>query len=206
MSGSDLGRLQDVAAGLRPRWTAAKPLPRLFCLTDPDRTPDPEALAAGLPAGTGLIFRAFGAADAPERGRRLAGIAAERGLLLLAGADPDLALAMGAAGLHLPERDRDRMPELRRAHPAWVLTCAAHSLAAAAEAARLGADAVLVSPVFASRSPSAGAPLGVDAFTAIVGATAAPVYALGGVTAETANRLIDSGAAGLAGIEGFNRL
>ena len=79
-------------------------------------------------------------------------------------------------------------------------------VAATTEAARLGADAILVSPVFASRSPSAGAPLGAGTFSAIVAATPAPVYALGGVTAETAAGLVNSGAAGLAGIEGFNRL
>ena len=31
--------------------------------TDPDRTPDPVALARQLPRGTGLVYRAFGAPD-----------------------------------------------------------------------------------------------------------------------------------------------
>ena len=176
-------------------------MPRLLFLTDPQRTPDPEAVLRTLPPEVGVVYRPFGAPDAVDRGRRLAAIAAERGLILLAGADPDLALAIGAAGLHLPERLADRLPALRASHPQWILTAAAHGLAAV----QAEADALLVSPVLPSNSPSAGAPLGVEAFTALVAAAKAPVYALGGVTARTAPRLADSGAFGLAGIDAFSQ-
>ena len=90
---------------------------------------------------------------------------------------------------------------LRASHPQWILTAAAHGLAAV----QAEADALLVSPVLPSNSPSAGAPLGVEAFTALVAAAKAPVYALGGVTARTAPRLADSGAFGLAGIDAFSQ-
>jgi thiamine-phosphate pyrophosphorylase len=56
--------------------------------------------------------------------------------------------------------------------------------------------------VFASASPSAGAPLGPAAFAELVEGARLPVYALGGVTAETAPALLESGAAGLAAVEG----
>lgn len=205
MSGSrgDLTRLRAAAAGLTSCHAPAKPLPRLLFLTDPDRTPDPEAVVAGLDPDVAVIFRAFGTADAIERGRRLTALAHDRGLILLAGADPALAEAIGADGVHLPQRRTPDLPALRRAHPGWILTAAAHDLAAALMATGAGADAVLVSPVFPSNSPSAGTPLGVEAFTALVAAVPAPVYALGGVTATTAPRLAASGAAGLAGIEAF---
>ncbi|MCE3290560.1 MAG: thiamine monophosphate synthase, partial [Caulobacter sp.] len=85
--------------------------------------------------------------------------------------------------------------------PGWILTAAAHSLAAVEAAAT--ADALLISPVFPSNSPSAVAPLGLAAFSALVAASTAPVYALGGVAAQTAPLLGDSGAAGLAGIDAF---
>jgi len=99
----DLQRLADLAASLRPRWTSAKPLPRLLFATDPDRTPDPEAIAGRLPAGCGVIFRAFGAGDALDRALRLAAIARARGLILLIRADAELAPACRAQGLHPPE-------------------------------------------------------------------------------------------------------
>lgn len=191
------------AAGLTPRHAPAKGLPRLLFLTDPARTPDPEAVVARLPPGVGVIFRAFGAHDAVDQGRRLRTLTRQRGLILLAGADPDLALAIAADGLHLPQRSLGELPGLRLSYPDWILTVASHDRAAAVAAAEGGADAVLVSPVFASNSPSAGAPLGAGAFTAIVEATLAPVYALGGVTADTARLLADSGVAGFAAIEAF---
>ena len=201
MAQGELAKLLEAAKRLRPARAPAKPLPRLLFLTDPDRTPDPEAILETLPPQVGVIYRPFGAPDAVEAGRRLVAIARRRGLTLLAGADPALAEAIGADGLHLPERLANQIPALRAAHPDWILTAAAHSLAAV-QAAR-GADALLVSPVFPSNSPSAGAPLGVEAFTDLVAAAPAPVYALGGVTAATAARLEFSGAAGLAGIEAF---
>lgn len=198
MAQGELVKLLEAAQRLRPARLPAKPLPRLLFLTDPDRTPDPEAVLETLPPEVGVIFRPFGAPAAVTQGRRLAAIARRRGLTLLAGADPDLALAIGADGLHLPERLAQELPALRAAHPDWILTAAAHG-----PAGLIAADALLVSPVFPSNSPSAGAPLGVEAFADLVAAAPAPVYALGGVTAETAARLEFTGAAGLAAIEAF---
>jgi thiamine-phosphate pyrophosphorylase len=164
--------------------------------TDPDRTPDPLALARRLPPGTGLVYRAFGAPDRVETAQALAEIARRRGLVLLVGADPELAVRCGAAGLHLPERLAGRAPRLRR--PGWIITAAAHSTRAAR---RPGVDAFILSAVFPSASPSAGAPLGALRFALGARRAAAPVYALGGVNDQTAARLRLTGAAGLAGVE-----
>jgi thiamine-phosphate pyrophosphorylase len=199
----DLQRLADLAASLRPRLPSAKPLPRLIFVTDPDRTPDPAAVAARLPAGSGVIYRSFGATDALEQARSLAAIARERGLMLLIGADPDLAQAVGAAGVHLPERDLARAGGLKAAHPGWIITGAAHSLEAARLAAEFDCDAVLASTVFASASASAGPPMGAPAFAGLVAAAPLPVYALGGVNVKTAHELVSSGAAGFAMVEAF---
>jgi thiamine-phosphate pyrophosphorylase len=202
----DLQRLADLAASLRPRLSSAKPLPRLIFVTDPARTPDPAAIAviaARLPAGSGVIYRAFGAPDAVDQARVLAAIARERGLLLLIGADAALAEAVGAGGVHLPERDLARAGGLKAAHPDWIVTGAAHSLEAARLAGEFHCDAVLASTVFASTSASAGPPMGADAFTALVAAAPLPVYALGGVNMKTARELVNSGAAGFAMVEGL---
>lgn len=193
----------DLAGSLRPRFTPEKPLPPLLFVTDPQRTPDPEAVAAQLPAGCGVIYRTFGAPDALARAKALKAIAVERGLVLLIGADDALASACGAHGLHLPEQQAARARDLGRANPDWLLTAAAHGPEAVRRAAEAGCDAALVSTVFASRSASAGAPMGVPAFRALVQAAPLPVYALGGVTLETAPDLAGSGAQGLAMVEGL---
>jgi thiamine-phosphate pyrophosphorylase len=150
-----------------------------------------------------VVFRAFGAPDAEAQGRRLAGIARERRLILLVGADGRLAARIGAHGVHLPEQLADRAGPMTRARPDWIVTAAAHSLGAARRAARAGADAAVVSAVFPSRSPSAGAPIGTIRLAALTRAAGLPVYALGGVTNETARRLKDAGLVGLAAVEGL---
>ena len=191
------------AALLRPRGDAWKGLPRLLFFTDPARTPDPEAIARTLPRGSAIVFRAFGAADAAVRGLRLRRIADERGLKLLVGADPALAQALGADGVHLPERLAQRARRLKATHPAWIVTAAAHSPLAARRGLAAGADAVVVSAVFASASPSAGPAIGPLRLALLVRAVRGPVYALGGINNKTARALRDTGLVGLAAVDGF---
>ena len=166
--------------------------------TDPVRTPDPEALARALPDEAALVYRSFGAPEAEAIARRLQAIVALRGGLLLIGADADLATRVGADGVHLPQRLAGTAQGMKGRFR--LVTAAAHSLRAARVA---GPDAVVVSAVFPSDSPSAAPPMGPVRFAALARAAGRPVYALGGVTNETARRLRSTGAAGLAGIEAF---
>lgn len=147
------------------------------------------------------MFRAFGATDAVDRGRRLKAIAGARGLKLLVGADACLAARLAADGLHLPERLAAKSRRSRRR--GWIVTCAAHSLAAARRAKAAGADAVVVSAIFASGSPSAGPPIGPVRLALLVRQAGLPVYALGGVNNKTARRLKDAGLVGLAAVGGL---
>jgi thiamine-phosphate pyrophosphorylase len=175
----------------------------MFFVTDPVRTPDPVAIAIRLPAGAGVIYRAFGAADALTVARALRRLADDRGLLLLIGADERLAAQAGADGVHLPQRLIAEGRRLRARRPDWICTCAAHDAMALHKAALAGFDAALTSPVFVSRSPSAQGQLGAIRFARLVRAARLPVYALGGVNARTAPRLLKTGAAGLAAIDGL---
>jgi thiamine-phosphate pyrophosphorylase len=198
--GRDLERLMRVARTLSRGASARKGLPPLILVTDPDRTPDPVALAERLPAGCGVIFRGFGRKGAGKTARKLGQIARERRLVLLIGAD---AARVRGAGVHLPERLAHRAGALKRARPGLLVTVAAHSLPALIRARRSGADAALLSVVFKSKSPSAGRPLGPIRFAALARQAGLPVYALGGVKTKNAPRLKGSGAAGLAMVEGL---
>jgi thiamine-phosphate pyrophosphorylase len=193
------------AATLRARRGDAKALPPLLFFTDPVRTPDPERVVARLPRGSAVVFRAFGADDALVRGKRLATMAHRHGVILLVGADGALAARLGADGVHLPERLAGRAGAVRALRKRFLVTAAAHDLPAALRARRAGVDAIVVSPVFPSRSPSAGRVMGVRAFATLARAVSMPAYALGGVDAHTARRLAGSGAAGLAAIEALTR-
>jgi thiamine-phosphate pyrophosphorylase len=193
--------LRRTAPLLSGRRAARKALPPLLFFTDPERTPDPEAVARTLPRGAAVVFRAFGAPDAASRALRLKAVCRTRGLKLLIGADAALARRIGADGVHLPERLAWRARCVRR--PGFLVTAAAHSLTAARRGLAAGADAVVVSAAFASNSPSAGPPLGPVRLALLVRAARGPVYALGGVTNETARRLKDAGLVGLAAVEGL---
>lgn len=192
--------LERTARLLPARRRLRKGLPALLLFTDPVRTPDPEAIAARLPPGSAIVYRHFGAADAEARARRLLAIARTRRLKLLIGADSALAQKIGADGVHLPERLAHRAAALKRAHPRWIVTSAAHSLAAARRSA---ADAVVLSVAFPSKSASAGAALGPVRLALRVRASGRAAYALGGVDNKKARRLIDAGLIGLAAVDAF---
>jgi len=189
--------LARAAAAVSP---PRRPLPPLLFFIDPTRTPRPWETAARLPAGAGVVFRHFGAADALETGLRLRAATKDAGVRLLVGLDADLAERVGADGVHLPERALSAAYALSGRRPDWLLTGAAHSLEAVKSARDL--DAMVLSPVFPAGGASAGkTALGVEGFQALAADAPCPVYALGGISATNARALIGSGACGIAGVD-----
>jgi thiamine-phosphate pyrophosphorylase len=195
--------LAEVANQLNSRQarTAGKkrPLPPLLLMSDAARLPDPCAAAARLPAGSGVILRHY---DDPARdalARALADIARQRALVLLIGRDSALAERVGAAGVHLPESELGWVARVRR-RPSWLVTVAAHSLAALNKAERAGADAALLSPVFETASHPGARTLGPYQFATLSRRAKLPVYALGGINEINAALLLGSAAIGIAAI------
>ncbi len=173
----------------------------MLILTDPRRTPDVLALAERLPTGAGLVYRAFGAADAAATACRLARMARAQGWTLLVGAGAALAQSCGAHGVHLAERQLSQAPRLRARWPGALITGAAHGPRALTLARACGLDAALLSTVFPSRSPSAGAPLGPVRMALLLRRVEGiRVYALGGVDGMTIRRLAGTGVSGVAAV------
>ncbi len=195
----DIAHAQALLNPLQPR------LPQLFFVTDPARTPHPEDIAAHLPPGTGIIYRHFGDSHAPQRARLLCRIARDNGLVLLIGDDEALAREVGADGIHLPERHLDQAPDIRARWSDALLTSACHSLDTLKRREIDSLDAILVSPVFASRSPSAVQvePLGVKGTQAFAAMSPVPIIGLGGIGCDTVDRLRDSGLSGIAAVDAF---
>ncbi len=180
----------------------ASALPRLFALTDPDRTPDPLVLAERLGPGTGMIHRHFGRDDLKALAAPLARRARTNGFTLLIAADPALALTVKADGVHWPERHLADIRRWRRRAPQFLVTASAHSAMALRRAAPL-ADGVFLSPVFPSRSASAGAPLGLIRAASMARQVTKPVFALGGVAIEDLPALEARGFYGAGAVEAF---
>lgn len=174
-------------------------LPPLLFFTDPERTPRPWEIAERLPAGAGVVYRSFGAPDAHETALRLREISRSRGVSLLIGLDEALAEAVGADGVHLPERAIGEAAALSARRPGWIITAAFHDRTPLP--VLTGLDALVVSPVFPAGGASAvSPPLGVSRLTELAGTVGLPIYALGGIDAKNAPELEGSGACGIAGI------
>lgn len=196
-----MSTVANLACRLNSRHRTERPLPPLILMTDARRLPDPLAAAARLPAGAAVVLRDYDKPDRADLATALAKLCRARRLRLLVAADAALAARVGADGLHLPEalvaRARRRWPR------SWLVTAAAHSPAALWRVWRHGADAALLSPVFATASHPGAPAIGAERFSAWTRGAPLPVYALGGINAATSRRLQESGAVGLAGIGGM---
>lgn len=195
---------RDVVAGVATKLYQARPKPShlspLIFMTDPSRVPDIIKAAATLPIGATIIYRHFGSAHRCVDAESLRQITFERQQQLLIGADPELAIEVGADGVHFRRDAKVEAPTLwRRRCPDWII-----SMAGIKEGNYEGdlsvLDSLLISSVFSSQSPSAGKPIGVETLKEHIRALPVPVFALGGVNKITAPKLIGSGAAGIAGI------
>jgi thiamine-phosphate pyrophosphorylase len=176
-------KLLAAARAVAPRVARnGRALPPVFFLTDPQRTPDPVAIAARLAPGWGVVYRHFGSRDRREIARRLATVCRRRRLVLLIAADPELAWRTGADGVHWPAA---RLKHVRPRRPNWIESASAHSRRDLVKAKGAGVDLVFLSTVFSSNSPSAGAAIGPLRFRRLATGDRLPAYALGGVNAES---------------------
>ncbi|MCA8899683.1 MAG: thiamine phosphate synthase [Hyphomonas sp.] len=177
-------------------------LPPVIYLTDPARTPDPVATMAALPSSWAVIYRHFGQPERNHIASRANSDATRRHHPFLIAGDPQLAADVGADGVHWPFA---RVAEARRWRGRFALmTASAHSPDQLRSLQDAGIDAALLSTAFASASPSARNPLGPTRFRQLARASRLPVYALGGVGADTARAIAP--VAGIAGIEGIESL
>lgn len=216
LSGSDADILWRTAQDLAAAWERVTPgLPRLdptrldptrrpppmVFVTDPLRTPEPWHIAQNLPAEAAVIYRAFGREDALAVGCKLR--RATRGLMLV-GNDVDLALALDADGVHLPERRLGGAVALREVHPHLWVSGAIH--AGTDPAYARGLDMGLIAPVFGSGPTSAERPvLGAAGFRALASQLSCPALALGGITAKTVRQLFDGQAYGFAAVSAISQ-
>ena len=169
-------------------------------MTDPERVPDVVAAALKLPRGTAIIYRHFGSAHRFVDAEALRHVTFERGQQLLIGADPELAIEVGADGVHFRRDAKLIAPSLwRQRCPDWLISMA--GIKSGNYAGDLSVlDGLLISSVFPSQSSSAGQPMGVQNFANKVASLPVPIFALGGINKVTAPKLLGSGAAGIAGI------
>lgn len=111
----------------------------------------------------------------------------------------DVALAVGADGVHLPVNSFAVVDARRLLGPTALIGASAHTPAQARTAAADGADFIVYGPIFDTPSKRAfGPPLGLEALQRVTRELTIPVLAIGGMNAARAPEVRRHGAHGLA--------
>lgn len=111
----------------------------------------------------------------------------------------DLALAVGADGVHVGDDDLPVEVARRLLGPAAVIGATARDPASARRAADAGATYLGVGPAYATQTKSGlPDPIGAGGVAAVAAAVDVPVVAIAGVTVAQVPELLDAGAWGVA--------
>ena len=178
---------------------------RLMLVTDPraaDPRPLTEVVDAALQAGATAIQLRDKEADDGELlplARWIGDRCRRHGALFLVNDRVELAISIGADGVHVGQDDLP-VREVRRQVPAgFVVGVSAETPELAREAEAGGADYVGCGAVWPTPSKlDAPDAVGVEGVRRVVEAVDIPVVAIGGITAEGARRLAPTGIAGVA--------
>ena len=118
----------------------------------------------------------------------------------------DVAVEVGAAGVHLGEEDTPVAEAIRQIPPLMTMGASVHSLKYYEQIQHLPLAYVGVGPVFDSPTkPGARTPLGIEGLKKFVEAISHPVIAIGGITVERAKALFKEvpGLYGVAVVSAF---
>jgi thiamine-phosphate pyrophosphorylase len=176
-------------------------IPRVWLMTDPRLDDDLMRILQSLPFRSGVIFRHYNLEQAKRRKLfgKIARICRRRGHVLLLAGSPRLARQWRADGVH-NRTDRSRVGNGLRSAPV-------HNANEIAQARRNGANIMLLSPLFTTRSHPGVRPLGLTRFPRLAAVTGdARVIALGGMNARRMLMLTNCRSIhGWAGIDAFGK-
>lgn len=130
-----------------------------------------------------------------DEARILSGICAGSGARLIINDRVDIALAVGADGVHIGQEDMPYTAARKLLGSGRIIGVTVHGVEEAVEAEAAGADYLGVSPIFATGTKGdAGEPCGTSTLAAIRRAVGIPIAAIGGIDIENAGEVIAAGA------------
>lgn len=159
-------------------------LPSIWLVSDARNDAALERTLRRLPRGSGLVFRHYHLGPEARRARftELNRLAHSCGHIVALAASPVEGRRWGADATYGPPRSLARGPAMLR-----LVT--AHSMRELTQAMRARADAILLSPVFPTRSHPGQGALGPAKFRLLAARAQVPVIALGGMDARRARQL-----------------
>ncbi len=161
-----------------------------------------EVLREAAAAGARLFQyrdKAASMQEAYRRALRLREASAEVGACLIINDRCDLALAVEADGVHLGQHDLPCGHAKQLMGAGKVVGVSTHRTAEVEEATRAGADYIGFGPIFETASKQQPEPVvGLRGLRDARTRTPLPIFAIGGITAETAQAVRQAGADGIA--------
>jgi thiamine-phosphate pyrophosphorylase len=186
-------------------------LPRLYIVTD-RHLPRGRSLIEviddalrGAPALVQLREKDLGGGPLRRLAAELLEVTRARGARLLINERVDVAMAVGADGVHLPERGFPIAEARALLGPDALIGASTHDPAGVARAVAAGVNLVVCGPVWPTPSKPGSSGFGTAGLRdAVRAAGQTPLYALGGVdTPDRAGHCVAAGAHGVAGIRAF---
>jgi 8-oxo-dGTP diphosphatase len=158
-------------------------------------------LAAGIES-VQLRAPGFDAGQYRQLARQVIVICHEHGARILLNAEPQLAVQLGADGVHLTSR---RLLDLnkRPVPTSFLIGASCHDAAELEHAQTCELDYAMLGPVLPTASHPDAATLGWERFAQLSGKSRLPVYAIGGMQADDLERIQAQGGYGLAAIRGL---
>ena len=178
-------------------------LPRLYPITDArlslSHADQVERLAAGGATLIQLRDKTASPSELCDSALAAVKVARRLGVLLIINDRVDVAIAAGAAGVHLGQDDLP--PERARAllGPDRVIGFSTHTLEQAAAADSLPIDYIAIGPMFQTSTKEKPDPVvDLEALGEIKRRVSKPLVAIGGITLERARLVIEAGADSVA--------
>ncbi len=164
--------------------------------------PTAEIVAAAIRGGVSCVQlreKEMSTREFVAEAKALKELLSAAGIPLIINDRVDVALAMGAEGVHLGQSDMHIRDARRLLGKSAIIGISAECLDDALEAAEEGADYIGISPVYATATKSDTAmPLGLDGIAIIRRRVSLPLVGIGGINQENCAEVIGAGADGIA--------
>jgi len=187
-----------------------KKLPKIIIIFNDKEFIEKKFELLKIPRGTAILLRSYKVKDRKKIAKELLKFCKIKRLKLLISSDVKMARDINADGIHLPEymiHDQSKINwknfKIWKSKFKWLVTAAAHNKKTLYKISQHEIDAVLLSPIFSTKSHTNNVQLGVAKLIQWVHEIKMPIYALGGINLKTIQYLKKSGIIGFAFQRGY---
>jgi len=182
----------------------SKNLPKMFFFTDRKRFDNIFRIVQNLPKNSAVIIREYDLSGAQrlDFALKISDIAKKKSLKVWVGKDWKLANKIKADGVHLS--DQEGFGWIGNSSKNLLVSCACHSEKSVRKAQKYGSDLIFYSPIFTTKSHPKQQPIGSLKLRNLTSKISTPIYALGGVSENNVQTLVNSNIVGIGGISVFD--